>query len=143
MQEVRKHHSFHHCNLMLAESFWKLGKIEEGMAILDETLEAMESTGGLFFKEELHRIRGELLLMREPPDEQRAETEFRKAIEVAWYRHAKSFELRAKVSLGRLWKKQEKKKEARAMLSDIYGRFTEGFDTPDLMEARELLHELS
>jgi predicted ATPase len=72
------------------------------MAILDETQEALEGTRFRLLEEELHRIWGELLLMREPPDEQRAETEFLRAIEVARDRQAKSLELRAKVNLGRL-----------------------------------------
>jgi len=103
----------------------------------------MEKTGIWFYEAELHRTRGELLLMQEIPDERNAEDEFRKAIEIARRKQAKSLELRATVSLSRLWQKQGKKEEARNILSEIYGWFTEGFDTGDLKEAKAILEELS
>jgi predicted ATPase len=101
----------------------------------------VEETGERYYEAEIHRLKGELLLMQ--GDEAEAETSFHKAIEVARRQSAKSWELRATVSLCRLWQKQGKVDEARQMLAEIYGWFTEGFDTPDLQEARALLEELS
>ena len=96
---------------------------------------------------ELYRLKGELLLMQMgagfmPPTEE-AETCFCHAIDIARRQSAKSLELRAVVSLARLWEKQGKKEEVRQMLSEIYGWFTEGFETADLKEAKALLEELS
>ncbi len=94
---------------------------------------------------ELYRIKGELLLAQEGKREEYSEAEvcFQKAIEAARSQSAKSLELRAVRSLSRLWQKQGKKDEARRMLAEIYGWFTEGFDTADLKEAKALLEELS
>ena len=134
---------FHHFRVLLAEAYGKVGKIKEGFVSLAEAQKAMEKTGLWFFEAELHRTRGELLLMQEIPDERNAEDEFRKAIEIARRKQAKSLELRAAFSLSRLWQKRGKKEEARNILSEIYGWFTEGFDTGDLKEAKALLEELS
>ena len=103
----------------------------------------MEKTGERFLEAELYRLSGELLLMQDAPDAAQADRSFREAIEVARRQRAKSFELRATTSLARLLKKQGKKEEARQMLSEIYGWFTEGFDTADLKDAKALLEELS
>ena len=92
---------------------------------------------------ELYRINGELLLRQAVPDKELAETCFDKAIEVARRQQAKSLELRAAMSLSRLWKRQGKKEEARQLLAEIYGWFTEGFDTADLKAAKALIDELS
>jgi predicted ATPase len=86
-------------------------------------------------------VRGESLLAQS--DRAGAEASFLKAIDVACRQSAKSWELRATVSLSRLWEQQGRKEEARQVLEEIYGWFTEGFDTPDLIEARTLLEELS
>ena len=97
---------------------------------------------------ELYRLRGDLLLKRDaqesqPKAEDEAEVSIRRAIEIARRQSAKSFELRATMSLARLLEKQGRREEARAMLADIYGRFTEGFDTADLKDAKALLDELN
>jgi predicted ATPase len=92
---------------------------------------------------ELYRIKGELLLGQTVPDEEEAESCFQKAIEVARSQTAKSLELRAAMSLSRLWQRQGKMPEARQLLTDIYGWFTEGFDTADLKAAKALLEELT
>ena len=92
---------------------------------------------------ELHRLKGELLLKRSPQNSSNAETSYKKALEVARSQQAKSLELRAAMSLSRLWQQQGKKREARHLLAEIYGWFTEGFDTADLKEAKALLDELS
>jgi len=90
----------------------------------------------------LHRLKGELLLAI--PHGSGAETEalFRRALEIARAQEAKSFELRAATSLARLWQRQRKLAEARALLAPVYAWFTEGFDTGDLAEAKALLEEL-
>jgi predicted ATPase len=94
---------------------------------------------------QLYRLKGEILLAREGYREKTEEAEqcFHKAIALARKQQAKSLELRATMSLSRLWQQQDKQKEAHNMLSEIYGWFTEGFDTKDLQEAKALLEELS
>lgn len=91
----------------------------------------------------MHRLKGELLLVRNASNAVPAEKSFRAAIEIARKQHAKSWELRATTSLARLLAKQRKRDKARAMLAEIYYWFTEGFDTPDLKDAKALLNELS
>jgi len=117
------------------------GRVEEGLAVLDEAQRNMDDTGFRMWEEELHRIRGELLLMRDKTNMSGAESSFRKAIDTARQRKAKSLELRASMALSRLWHKQGKKDEAEKLLSEIYGWFTEGFDTGDLRTAKKLLEE--
>ena len=91
----------------------------------------------------LHWMKGKLLLIKSDPDEQHAEACFQQALEVARRQSAKYKELQAAVSLSRLWQAQGKKEEARSLLSEVYGWFTEGFDTKDLINAKALLDELS
>jgi predicted ATPase len=139
--------SWHYLLGLLAEAHAKMGQVKEGLAAIDEALEAMP-TSGRFWEAELYRLKGELLLKDEGggmKDEVEAKAEecFRQAIEVAQRQGAKSLELRATVSLGRLWQSQGKQEEAHRMLVEIYGWFTEGFDTTDLKEAKALLEELS
>jgi predicted ATPase len=104
---------------------------------------------GLFYKAELYRVKGELTLARSRVQslgssvQKEVEECFRKAIEIARKQEAKSLELRAVMSLARLWQQQGKKEEARQMLAEIYNWFTEGFDTADLKDAKALLEELS
>ena len=127
---------------LLAEGYMKAGQAEEGLNVVDEALAAVSNTGERWCETELHRLKGELLLMQ---GEAESEVEgcFCQALEVARRQEAKSLELRTAMSLGRLWQKQGKQKEARELLSEIYGWFTEGFDTKDLQEAKALLEELS
>src|SRR5262249_23502127 len=133
----------------------------EGLALLAEALTIVDRTGGRVYAAELQRLTGELTLQKfqvpgskfqatspqhltpNPQAEAEAEACFHKAIEIARQQQAKSLELRATVSLTRLWQQQGKKEEARQMLAEIYGWFTEGFDTADLQEAKALLEELS
>jgi predicted ATPase len=126
----------------LAEAYGKAGQVEEGLAALAETLAVVNRTGERFYEAEAHRLQGELLRMQ-GADPAEVEACFRQAIQVARQQQAKSWELRAVMSLCRLWQEQGKREEARQMLAEIYGWFTEGFDTPDLREARVLLEELS
>ena len=124
----------------LAEAQAKAGHPEEGLTTLAEALALVEETDERHWEAELHRLRGELLLMQ--GDEAEAEASLHKAIEVARRQQARSWELRATVSLCRLWQAQGRIDEARQMLAEIYGWFTEGFDTPDLREAEALLREI-
>ena len=105
----------------------------------------MQSSGTVFHGAELHRLRGEFLLRREDTEAVRPEAEacFQQALEVARRRQAKSLELRAAMSLGRLWQCQGRRAEAHQLLAEVYGWFTEGFNTTDLQETRALLEELA
>jgi len=91
---------------------------------------------------ELYRLQGELLLRQALPDAPQAEASFQQALAMARRQQAKSLELRAAMSLARLWQRQGKRAEAHELLAPTYGWFTEGFDTPDLKEAKELLDDL-
>jgi predicted ATPase len=95
-----------------------------------------------WWEAELHRLKGELLLQLPIPEVQQAEAYFQQALAVARSQQAKALELRAALSLGRLWQRHRKRAAARDLLAPIYGWFTEGFDTPDLQEAKVLLDTL-
>ena len=111
---------------------------------MDEALALVERTDGRHWEAELHRLRGELLSTQSTQgDDVKAEVSFQKAIKVARRQGAKSWELRATASLARLWQEQGRVEEARRMLGQIYGWFSEGFDTVDLKEAKALLEALS
>ncbi|MEJ2735538.1 MAG: tetratricopeptide repeat protein [Anaerolineae bacterium] len=125
----------------LAEALAKAGQPEQGLVTLAEAFALVEETDGRHWEAELHRVQGELLLMQ--GDDAEAEASLHKAIEVARGQSAKSWGLRATTSLARLWQKQGKQEEARRVLAEIHGWFTEGFDTPDLQEAEALLAELA
>lgn len=131
-----------HCAALLAEAYGKEGQTEEGLRVVAEELARVQTTGMRFYEAELNRIKGELLLRQTVPDEEEAEGCFQKALEVARSQSAKSLELRGAMSLCRLWQRQAKKVEARQLLAEIYGWFTEGFDTADLKAAKALLEEL-
>ena len=94
------------------------------------------------YEAELYRIQGELLLSQKTSNDEQAETCFKDALDISCREHAKSLELRAAMSLSRLWYDQGKKAEAQQLLADIYGWFTEGFDTADLKQAKALLDDL-
>ncbi|HEX4947200.1 MAG TPA: AAA family ATPase [Blastocatellia bacterium] len=126
---------------LMAEAFWCAGQIAEAMATVDEALAMTARNQDCYYDAELHRLRGELLLLN-GATETEAETCFQQAIEVAQHQSAKSWELRATMSLARLWQRQGKTAEAQQRLAEIYGWFTEGFDTADLQDAKALLEEL-
>ena len=92
---------------------------------------------------EVYRVQGELLLLQATPDASQAETSFQHALDIARRQQAQSLELRAVMSLARLWQHQGKRDQAHQMLAACYGWFTEGFDTPDLQEAQALLTALA
>jgi predicted ATPase len=146
---------------LLAEAYGKGGQVEEGMHELVEALAIVGKAGERLWEAELYRLKGQLTLQKfqvssfkfqVPPSPQHlvpsthaeaeAEACFHKAIEIARRQQAKSLELRAVMSLSRLWQQQGKRDEARNLLAEIYNWFTEGFDTRDLKEARALLEEL-
>ena len=130
---------------LLAEIYREVSKTEEGLKILT----IVENIGLVSHEADINRLKGDLLRQKEMDSSQLAEIEseaeecFNKALEIARSQQAKSWELRAAMSMSRLWKEQGKKEEARNLLGDVYGWFTEGFDTKDLKEAKELLEELA
>jgi predicted ATPase len=129
--------------LQLAEVYSTVGQAEEGLRVLAETRAAVPHSEGRFYEAELSRLEGELLLVRSAEHHAEAETCFRQALDIARRQQAKSWELRAGMSLGRLWQRQGKRAAAHQLLAEIYNWFTEGFDTPDLQEAKALLEELA
>lgn len=130
----------------LAWAHGRAGRVEEGLALVTEALGMIAKTGERVSEAELYRIKGELLLTQEGKN-QKAKTEaekcFWKAIKVACRQKAKSLELRAVMNLSRLWQSQGRKQQAHQRLTEIYGWFTEGFETADLQEAKALLAELT
>jgi len=127
----------------LADSHRKNGSPEEGLTTVATALRETERSSERTAEPELYRVKGELLLIRDPPDEAEAERCFRTAIDIARRQKARFFELRTTTSLAHLLRRQGKPDEARAMLAEIYGWFTEGFDTADLKDAKVLLDELT
>src|SRR5216684_1101646 len=132
----------------LAAGYGLAGRVDEGLAVLAEAMALVESTGVCIYEAELNRLKGELTLKRPEADsnskvQEEAETYFRQALNVARLQSAKSWELRATMSLARLLAKQGRRAEARTMVAEIYGWFTEGFDTADLKEAKALLDKLA
>jgi predicted ATPase len=126
---------------LLVEAYGQVEQTEEGLTVLAEALAAAHKTGERRWEAELHRLQGELLL-RQASSTEEVEACFRQALEIACQQQAKSLELRAAISMARLWQQQGKRTEARALLAPIYNWFTEGFDTADLQEAKTLLEAL-
>jgi predicted ATPase len=128
--------------ISLAEVHWRAGQAAEGLHVLDEALSVVHSNDEHYYEAELYRLKGELLLLQTPVAEQQAESCFQYAMNIADHLCEKSLELRAAISLSRLWQKQGRRAEARQLLAGIYGWFTEGFDTADVQEAKALLEAL-
>jgi predicted ATPase len=131
--------------VLLAEAYARAGHTDVGLGVLAEAMALME-TEDRTHEPELHRLKGELLLAPAGGGEhskEEAEACFKQALAVARRQQAKSLELRAAMSLARLWQPQGKRAEAYELLAPIYGWFTEGFDSADLQEAKALLEELS
>jgi predicted ATPase len=130
------------CLVLMAEAIGYTGHVDHGLRLLDEALAAFEASGRGDMLTEAHRLQGEFLLRQAVPDAVQAEACFQQALIIARRQQAKSWELRAAMSLARLWQQQGKRDEARTLLAPVYGWFTEGFDTADLQEAKALLEEL-
>jgi predicted ATPase len=127
---------------LLAEACGEGGQAKEGLEVLAEALAAVHTTGERFYEAELYRLKGELLLTLSRENSGEAEICFHEALEIARRQQAKSLELRAAMSLSRLWRQLGRPEEARQLLAEVYGWFTEGFETADLREAKALLAEL-
>jgi predicted ATPase len=127
---------------LLAESAYLGGEFEKGLAALDEAFEALRSGRNFFYEAELYRLQGTLLGAVSKDPSMEAEARYHQALDVARGQQAKSLELRATMSLGRLWQQQGKRDKARKLIAPVYHWFTEGFDTADLRDARTLLNEL-
>jgi predicted ATPase len=142
----------------LAEAYGKGGRTAEGLHVIAEALAITHKNEERYYEAELYRLQGELLLQTDvrglesgacsPPAGMHhaplveAETCFRRALDIACHRQTKSLELRAAMSLSRLWQHQGKRAEARQLLAEVYDWFTEGFETRDLQEAKALLEAL-
>jgi predicted ATPase len=125
--------------LPAAEVYGATGRAEDGLKVLAEALAVADKTGVRSYAAELHRLRGVLLLTQSADNTAEATACFHHALSIARGQQARSWELRAAVSLSRLWQQQGKRAEARALLAESYGWFTEGFETGDLREAKALL----
>jgi predicted ATPase len=124
---------------LLAEAYGQAGQPEAGLSVLAEAMTLVEATEERWWEAEVHRLQGELLRQRPLSDVGQAEACFQQALEVARRQQAKSLELRAALSLSRLWQQHGKHQAVHALLAPIYAWFTEGFDTADLQEAETLL----
>ena len=129
--------------VLLAEAVGHTGQVTEGLRLLAEALASLKASEQGDLLAEAYRLQGEFLLQQALPDVPQAEVCFQQALTVARRQQAKSWELRAALSLSQLWQRQDKHAAARALLTPLYGWFTEGFDTADLQEAKALLEELS
>ena len=128
--------------VLLSDAYSKDRQAREGLTVVGEALERAHKSGERLHEAELYRINGELLLMQGAA-EPKVEECIHQALDIARCQQAKSLELRTVMSLSRLWQQQGNRDEARQMLSEIYGWFTEGFETADLKEAKILLEELA
>jgi predicted ATPase len=124
---------------ILADVYYRLGRTEDAMATLDEAVALADKTGLHYWDADLRRLKGTFLLRSDPAA---AESSFVEAIEIARGQGAKWHELRAATGLARLWQRQGDRKRAYSMLSEICGWFTEGFETPDVLDASVLLGDL-
>ena len=126
----------------LGTAYTQAGRFDDGARELDEALAHADKTDERLYEPELHRLRGELHLA-DTNDEAAAEACFRTAIETARRQPSRAWELRATMSLARLWQRQGRTDDARAALAVVYGTYTEGFTTPDLVDARAILDSLA
>ena len=128
---------------LLAEAFIAARRPSEGLHALEQGLASAQNSGDRYYEAELYRLRGELLLLEATPAPADATACFRKAIEIARKQKARSLELRAAMSLARIYQSQDRREQGRDILAPIYTKFTEGFDTLDLLQARKLLDQLA
>jgi predicted ATPase len=127
----------------LSAAHAELGQFDEAWRCIGEVMSMIETAKERWFEAEANRIAGDIALKSPKPDTAKAEAYFERALAVARVQQAKSWELRAAMSMARLWRDQGKRDEARELLAPVYGWFTEGFDTLDLKEAKALLEELN
>ena len=127
----------------LTRAYSDLGNSDDAARCISEAITAVNTTGETWCETEVNRIAGEIALLSPQPDAAKAEAYFDRGLAIARQQQAKSWELRASMSLARLWRDQGKIDEARELLAPVYGWFTEGFDTLDLKEAKALLQELA
>ena len=126
----------------LASAYAQLGQSVDAWRCIGEAMTAMETTKEKWFEAEVHRFAGEIVLTSPEPDATRVEAYFERALSIAREQQAKSWELRAAMSMARVWRDQGKREQAHDLLAPVYGWFTEGFDTLDLKQAKALLDEL-
>jgi predicted ATPase len=127
----------------LARSYAELGQFDDACRCVGEAITAVETTKESWYEAEVNRVAGEIALKSPEPDAAKAEAYFERALAVARQQQGKSWQLRAALSMARLWRDQGKRSEARDLLAPIYDWFTEGFDTLDLKQAKNLLDELA
>jgi predicted ATPase len=127
----------------LAVAHVDLDQLDDAQRCIGEALDAIEKTKERWCEAEAHRIAGEIALTPPNPDAAKAEAYFERSLAVARQQQAKSWELRAAMSLARLWRDQGEPQQARELLAPVYGWFTEGFETRDLKEAKALLEQLT
>jgi class 3 adenylate cyclase/predicted ATPase len=127
----------------LAKARSELGQFDDAWRCIGEALTAIKTTNERWFEAEIHRMAGEIAVKPPQPDAAKAEAHFERALAVARQQQAKSYELRAAMSMARLWRDRGKPQQARELLAPVYGWFTEGFDTLDLKEAKALLDALA
>jgi predicted ATPase len=127
----------------LTRAYAELGQFDDASRCIDEATAAIKTTKESWYEAEVTRVGGKIALMSPERDAAKAEACFEHALSVARQQQAKSWELRASMSLARLWRSQGKPQQARELLAPVYGWFTEGFDTRDLKEAKALLEELA
>ena len=124
---------------LLARAYQRAGRIAQGLQVLDDAQQSIGARGENWWEAEIHRLRGEILLSRSPDDAIDAKACFHQALEISRKQEARSLELRAATSLARLTQRRGNHDDAHRMLDDCYARFTEGFETGDLRDAKELL----
>ena len=128
---------------LLAEAYASVDQVEDGLGALANALALLPNGRGFFYEAEIYRLQGELFLHLPTPDVQHVEACFSRALAIARRQEARALELRAAISLSRLWQRQARHAEARQLLAAVYDWFTEGFDTADLQEAKGLLAALA
>jgi predicted ATPase len=127
----------------LAMAYAELSNFEDAWHCVGDAMSTVGTTKETWYEPEVHRIAGEIALNSSRPDAAKVEACIKRALAVARQQQAKSWELRASMSLARLWRDQGKVQQARELLAPVYGWFTEGFDTRDLKEAKALLEQLA
>jgi predicted ATPase len=128
---------------VLADAYRRVGQLDEGRRMISDALDAIEEGGQRYYEAETYRFMGELHLQGANREAELAVVCFRRALDIARSQQAKSWELRATMSLAQLWRDQGRRAEAHDLLAPMYGWFTEGFNTADLKEAKALLDELA